>query len=93
MLNFFKFTLLLLAFSFDWMGANADPKRVKYKKIIASPDTNEYSVLESEDSLNEHGQKILIAILVQNHAHSLPVFLASLETLECPTSNKKCDLW
>jgi hypothetical protein len=37
--------------------------------------------------------KVLLAIKIKNHAYSLPTFLATLERLECPTENKKCDLW
>jgi len=94
MQSILKFLFLALAFSCDWPGAKADPKRVKYKRVVADYEKNEFSILKNEDDeLSENDRKILVAIVVKNHAYSLPTFLASLETLECPSLNKKCDLW
>ena len=94
MQSILKFLFLALAFSCDWTGARADPKRVKFKRVVADYEKNEYSILKNvEDELSENDRKILVAIVVKNHAYSLPTFLASLETLECPSLNKKCDLW
>lgn len=90
---FIKMLILASAISLSWTVVHADPKRVKYKKVIAFPEKNEYSIYKDVESLSANGLKILVAIVVQNHSHSLPTFLASLETLDCPTLNKKCDLW
>lgn len=47
------------------------------------------------DELHENLQKsrFLIAVTVKDNSLSLPTFLATLEEIECPNSNKKCDLW
>ena len=95
MQSYLKYLFLALAFSCDWTGAKADPKRVNYKRVVADYEKNEFSILnnEKDDELSENDRKMLVAISVKNHAYSLPTFLASLETLECPSLNKKCDLW
>ena len=71
-------------------NVNADPKRVKYNKVNVISNKKEYVVEKYQE--NQENRKILVAITVKNHAHSLPTFLATLETLECPTVNQKCDL-
>ena len=76
---------------FTLSQVKADPKRVKYKEVVVDSVKNEFNFKNNEKFSNQ--QRILISILINNHAHSLPEFLASLEKLECPTLNKKCDLW
>ena len=72
----------------------AEPQRVKYTKIVVDTNKNDFTLVKDEAvPSGDTIKKILIAIVVKNHAHSLPTFLATLETLECPSTTKKCDLW
>jgi hypothetical protein len=78
-------------------------ERVKFKPVVRRSehqDTDSISV-EPESVINKDKiLKVLLAIKIKNHAHSLPTFLATLETLNCPqrtTEDKevtnKCHLW
>ena len=72
---------------------NADPKRVKYNKVVVDTIKNDFTLIKTNNLASNQEQKILIAVIVKNHAHSLPTFLATLETLDCPNLSGKCDLW
>lgn len=71
------------------LHANSQPVRIKFKKVIRQDGS--FSVENDEKIKSE--LKILIAVTIKDHKHSLPTFLATLETLECPNQDKKCDLW
>lgn len=71
------------------LHANSQPVRVKFKKVIRQDGS--FSVENDEKIDTEF--KILIAVTIKDNQHSLPTFLATLETLECPNQDKKCDLW
>lgn len=64
------------------------PQRVQFKKI----EGGKYAT-ENGDEYKRDDLKILIAITIKDNQYSLPTFLATLETLECPNKDKKCDLW
>ena len=69
-----------------------NPKRVKFSDVIFTDNKAEFKIVKNSQDENPN-QKILIGVLIKNHAYSLPTFLATLETLKCPSLNKKCDLW
>ena len=81
---------LIICFHFNIYNVNGDPKRVKFNKIVVDYGNQVYSIEKHQK--HDLNVKILISIVVKNHAHSLPTFLATLETLKCPTFNRKCDL-
>lgn len=72
------------------VAVNGQPERVKFKKVVRQSD-GAYSLESDSNEFPNH--KILLAVTVKNHQHSLPTFLATLESLECPNMDKKCDLW
>ena len=53
--------------------AQSDSSRVAYKDVR--------NKLNSSKAVSPN---ILVSVIVRNHAHSLPTFLATLETLKCP---------
>lgn len=67
-----------------------EQQRVKFRKIITQ---NGSFKIDEDDGTSMKNLKILLAVIVKNHEHSLPTFLATLETLKCPNADKKCDLW
>ena len=67
---------------------NGERQRVKFKSVRTS------SVEKSIENEVKTELRVLVAIKIKNHAHALPTFLASLETLKCtPSASQKCDLW
>ena len=83
----------LVFFALVFSQINAEPKRVKFNKVVVDHTLKEFTVTKSDDSLLDvPPQRILLAVLVKNHAYSLPTFLATLETLDCPTLSRKCDI-
>ncbi len=71
------------------LNCNAQPRRVKFSQVIVNP-TNKTFTLEKNVS---EDFRVLIAITVKNNAYSLPTFLATLESIKCPSLNNKCHLW
>jgi hypothetical protein len=84
------FLFVIFAIQLNLKNVCGDPKRVKFKRIVVDYGNQVYSRVHYQEQ--EPNQRILVSILIKNHAHALPKFLATLETLECPTYNKKCDL-
>ena len=85
-----RFLLFFILICLNPNNVNGDPKRVKFNKIVVDYGNQVYSIEKHQK--HDLNVKILISIVVKNHAHSLPTFLATLETLKCPTFNRKCDL-
>lgn len=89
MSKIFFISVILIMFTCVKFHANSQPVRVKFKKVIRQDGS--FSV-ENDEKI-ESESKILVAVTIKDHQHSLPTFLATLETLECPNQDKKCDLW
>lgn len=87
MVNKIIFAIVFITTSLDLI--QTQPQRVKFKKVLR--ENEKYALEDAAESLGD--LRILIAIIIKNHQHSLPTFLATLETLECPNKIKKCDLW
>lgn len=86
-----KSNILILLISMFMIELNGQPTRIKFKQVIQKENEGTFSI--ENTSQNKENQKILIAITIKDNQYSLPTFLATLETLKCPTENKKCDLW
>lgn len=82
-----KIKILILLISLGLI--QSQPQRVKFQKVLT--ENGEISLEKDAESSSE--LRILIAVIVKDHQHSLPTFLATLETFECPNKIKKCDLW
>lgn len=79
--------LIILLISLICLQIRSEPQRVKFKnpnKDSSKNASNDYPIEQS---------KILIAVRIKDHSYSLPTFLATLETLKCPSQKNKCDLW
>ena len=66
------------------------PLRAKFKKVVVNTANKTFSIEESPVDLS---QRILVAVVINRNAYSLPTFLHTLETLKCRNKKKKCDLW
>jgi hypothetical protein len=88
--------LLILTFCFNLI--HTERQRVKFKTVLQNHENRSYSIEENSKKDQDKSEpndiiKVLVAIDIKNYAYSLPTFLATLETLKCPSSTKKCDLW
>ncbi len=80
--------------SFLCFMSNSGSQAVNFKSF--NKDLNDgYRKLPTEDKneLTKNGTKILIALRIKDNSYSLPTFLATLETIKCPSESGKCDLW
>ena len=68
----------------------AQRQLVQFKRVIVNEENDSFTLEKPKETLKN---KVLVAIIIKDNAYSLPTFLATLETLKCPTKNKKCDLW
>ena len=88
MIKFIIFLIIVVYINLT--NVTCDPERVKFNKISVDYDNQIYSI--EKDQEHQSTRRILLSVSVKNHAHSLPTFLATLETLDCPSVDKKCDL-
>ena len=88
MIKFIIFLIIVVYINLT--NVTCDPKRVKFNKISVDYGNQIYSI--EKDKEHQSTRRILLSVSVKNYAHSLPTFLATLETLDCPTVDKKCDL-
>jgi hypothetical protein len=77
-------------FAFAISLTTCERERVKFRAVRSGDDLNGGEAMLKDDTK----LRVLLAIKIKNHAHSLPTFLATLETLKCPSEgSQKCDLW
>jgi hypothetical protein len=84
-------TSIIFLISLTYFKVSSEPQRVKFKTLIKDSSTNTSSSENSDYPIEQ--AKILIAVRIKDHSYSLPTFLATLETLKCPSRKNKCDLW
>lgn len=85
-----RLVILLLIYVFSGpIFVACQPQRVAFKSVNLDKGLS-YSIEKDRATVDP---KILIAVTVKDHGYSLPTFLATLETLECPNVANKCDLW
>lgn len=90
-MHFCKFVSIVVCFLSAIKWVENQQQRVNFKRVV-SDGQGKYTI-EQVDEVKRDDLKIVIAITVKDNQYSLPTFLATLETLECPNKDKKCDLW
>ena len=92
--KYFKYLLILVCLQISINNIICEPKRVKFNQILINANRDGFTLIKNNDDYDyDPMQRILVAVIVKNHEYSLPTFLGTLETLKCPNSMNKCDLW
>ena len=78
-----EIVIIILIFKYSFQS------RIKFKELDHYAQNLTTLIIDSDNS----NTNLMIALYVNNHAYSLPTFLATLESLKCPNKNSKCHLW
>lgn len=86
---FEKYNLFIIIFC-EFLFVNAAP-RIKFKELTSYSSNFSTLIVEKIDDIND--KRLMIAVIINNHAHALPTFLASLEKLKYPIDRTRCHFW